>query len=129
MKNRTFISRKDLKYHKSSSYKHNIKLLENAYQSVLTDEMYLTNSGNMTAGKVVLLMMLGIKPERSDVEILESSHPYNLNVYPNGFLQICFQDISLAPGEYIRIAYRIRTGKTDLPRDKIITNNYLFFCF
>jgi hypothetical protein len=130
MRNATHIrSEQKLKYHKSSGYKQSLNLFKQANKSVFTDRLTLINTGRLTANKVVLMITLNIKPNSSDVEVLDGVDNHNLHVYPNGILQITFEDILLPPGKGIPFAYRIHTGNTDIPKEEIIKNIYLFFCY
>ncbi|HKK68561.1 MAG TPA: hypothetical protein VJ946_10125 [Bacteroidales bacterium] len=130
MKNETNIkTEQKIKYHKSSGYKQSVNLFKEANKAVFTDKLTLINTGRLTANKVVLMITLNITPQPSDVEVLESDHNHNLHVYPNGILQVTFEDFLLSPGNGINFTYRINTGKTDMPKEKIIKNIYLFFCY
>ncbi len=128
MKNNAHISHTNLKYHKALTYKHNLSLLAKANDSLFTDKIQLYNSSGQVAEKAILMLYLSIHPDKKDVDIIECNYPYDIHIYPNGIIQMNFDDIELPPKASIEFVLRIKTSQ-QVTKEKIIKNNYLLFCF
>ncbi|MGC9331129.1 MAG: hypothetical protein ACP5DZ_04540 [Bacteroidales bacterium] len=128
MKNNAHIPHCRLKYHKALTYKHTLSLLAKTNKSLFTDKIQLCNSSSQVAKKAIFMLYLGINPGKNDIEIIECNHPYNLHIYPNGIMQMNFDDLELQANERIEFVLRIKTGD-NVSKEHIIKNNYLFFCF
>ncbi|MEA3446986.1 MAG: hypothetical protein U9Q98_00845 [Bacteroidota bacterium] len=127
MKNNAHIPHAGLKYHKALTYNHTLSLLAKANKSLFTDKIQLFNSSRQVAKKAILMLYLSIHPVKNDVEIIECNYSYDLHIYPNGIIQINFENLELQPNERIKFVLRIKTGDS-VSKEHIIKNNYLFFC-
>ncbi|MEA1874363.1 MAG: hypothetical protein U9N51_08055 [Bacteroidota bacterium] len=115
-----------LAYHKSSAYQHNISLLERARESTYVDDIEINNSSNFTAKKAIILLHLHQKINLDNFKIIACKTQVDAQVYPNGIIQLNFDELNLSPGETLHCTYRFKLEES-IDKNSLIKKTYLFF--
>ncbi len=127
MLNRNPYSSKTMTYHKSSAYHHHISLLDQAKQSTFANVIDISNTSKFVAEKAIVLLHLNQNIFPEDFKITDCKAKVDAQVYPNGIIQLNFDQLNLSPGETTQCTYRLNLSKTEIDKAELVKKTYLFF--
>ncbi|MDA3912397.1 MAG: hypothetical protein PF448_13670 [Bacteroidales bacterium] len=114
-------------YHKSSAYHHKISLLDRALKSTYINDIEISNSSDFIADKAVVLLHLNQNISPENFKITECKAQVDAQVYPNGIIQLNFDQLQLKPGDTMHCTYRFKLSGTETEKEALVKKTYLFF--
>jgi len=116
-----------LAFHKSKAYEHHLNLMESAQKSIYINDIEISNSADFIADKAIVLLHLSQNVNPEDFKITKCNAKVDAQVYPNGIIQLNFNDIELKPSETLQCTYRFKLASSDIKQEALVKKTYLFF--